>query len=274
MFKIIGDGAFAKALSRVISDKSGVISDSDYTWVIPCVPSYALPEIQLDSGKKILFVSKGIVRVNHESQLVSEWARKNQYTFAYLAGPHLASELQAGLPSMSTIATTDRSVYDEISKYFLNPIYSQQVDLICLAGVVKNIIAYASGLFAAANWGENVRACLITASLKELFNVANHLGIQADAGQTTQPGILADLILTGTSTNSRNFKAGFNKIKGTTSGELTESHHSAAALIARIGASDKWPIISLVSKAIDSDSINSATLSACWDDLAKNYLNN
>jgi len=270
VFKIIGDGAFAKALTRIIQDRNGTISDYDYTWIIPCVPSYALPEVGIDIDKKILFVSKGILRAEHKSHLVSEWAKQIGYKFAYLSGPHLAHELQSGLDSMSTIAATNRSMYDEIKHYFPNPSYSSNIDLLCLAGVVKNIIAYASGLYAAAGWGENVRACIITGSLRELSNLAGAMGIKFDHAELLQPGILADLILTGTSSNSRNFKAGYNKYKGLSHNELTESHHSATALIDRIKQSEKWPLISLVAHSMEADQLGADLLSQTWQKLCEN----
>ena len=246
MFKIIGDGAFAKAMIATITQRNGIVSNDDYTWIIPCVPSYVLPSIELEKNKKILLISKGMIDSDGNGKFVTEWCEGRR--FAYMAGPHLASELEAGLPTMSTIACENKEDFDELAPYIPGPVYSRNYHAISTAGVLKNIIAYTCGAYEAGGYGENVRSCIIQLGFIELQNICNELSFEIDS--IISPAIVADTILTSCSPKSRNFKAGFARINGTTSNELTECIHSVQLLIKRIGVSDMWPISSFVFRAV------------------------
>lgn len=269
MFKIIGNGAFAKALRTVIISRGGTISDYDYEWIIPCVPSYAIPEVELEQNKKVLLVSKGMIQYKDNGLLPTEWIEKLGMDYAFLSGPHLASELQQNLPTMSSIATQNELYFHELGRYFPSSSHMLNPHFVSLAGVVKNITAYACGMYAAMDYGENARACLVTNGIKELINIASHMKISFNENDITAPGIAADMILTGSSRNSRNFMAGYNRVKGIESQQLTESYHSSVLLIKRVGYSPKYPIISMVASVIDGDLCSSGDMVAAWEDCCK-----
>jgi glycerol-3-phosphate dehydrogenase len=248
VFKIIGNGSFAKAVTFWISSRNGIVSDEEYSWIVPCVPSYALKEIVLEKDKNILFVSKGIIS---DGLLVSEWAEKNNLTYAVIAGPHLASEIVQNLPTMCTIATKNQNMFSDIQNYFPCASYSNNPHLTCLAGVLKNIIAYACGVCVGLELGENAKACLIMLGIQEIITIADHLNIQN--ANLNQPGIIGDIILTAGSNKSRNFLGGYNRIKKIENNFLIESSHSCIELSNRIGKSEKWPILSCTADIIEQN---------------------
>lgn len=246
MFKILGNGMFAQAMNAMITQAGGFVSDMDFNWIIPCIPSYALKTIELEPDKKYIFISKGLVEKGVSGQLVTEWARENNLKHVFLSGPHLASEIIHNLPTTTTIAG-EIADYAELSRYFDRPSHSNSVDFICLAGVIKNIVAYACGMCLANDLGENFKAGLITQGVRELKLIAETLNIDYVESDILQPGVLSDMVLTGNSVKSRNFLAGYNAYTSAHSTELvTESIHSAPLLIERISPNAQWPIACMV----------------------------
>lgn len=243
MFKIIGAGAFAKAISYMLERSGGKWDNEDYEWVIPCIPSYALQSIDIEKDKKYILISKGLLE---GGTLISEWARKINSEFVFLAGPHFVDEILNGLPTTTTIAGSIEN-FTSLKSFFPSSIYSNSVDFICLSSAMKNIVAYACGISTRQELGENFRASLITQGMKEVLEVAHALKIQYRIEDVLQPATMSDFILTGSSRKSRNFMAGYEKIIINNENALTESIHSAKLLIQRIGFSEKWPLISFVS---------------------------
>jgi glycerol-3-phosphate dehydrogenase (NAD(P)+) len=81
-----------------------------------------------------------------------------------------------------------------------------------LAGALKNIYAIVAGLASALDMGENAKAMLITRGLAEMSRFAVSLG----ANPMTFMGLagVGDLIVTCTSSKSRNFRVGYAVGKG------------------------------------------------------------
>jgi glycerol-3-phosphate dehydrogenase len=252
VFKILGDGAFAKAVTHMITTRGGTCSNTGYKWVIPCIPSYGFDSISIESDKKYIFVSKGLVE---NGMLVTEWGRAHGLTHAFLGGPHLASEILAGLNTTSTIACSEGD-FQELSHYFPNPTFCPHLDFIALSGIIKNIIGYACGLFVRRKAGENFKASIITQGARELIEIARFLSIPFDLVDLLQPAVLSDMILTGTSHHSRNFMAGFDQVTTQNEERVIESMHSVQLLVKRIGLSDKWPVISMVTQVINGRDIS------------------
>ena len=75
-----------------------------------------------------------------------------------------------------------------------------------LCGALKNIIALASGICDGLGYGDNTRAALITRGLAEI----KRLGFKMGCFDETSDGLagMGDLIVTATSTHSRNFNTG------------------------------------------------------------------
>ncbi|MBQ7935083.1 MAG: NAD(P)H-dependent glycerol-3-phosphate dehydrogenase, partial [Clostridia bacterium] len=75
-----------------------------------------------------------------------------------------------------------------------------------LCGAMKNIIALAAGISAGLGYGDNTKAALITRGMAEITRLGLAMGCQPQ----TFAGLagIGDLIVTATSTHSRNNRAG------------------------------------------------------------------
>jgi glycerol-3-phosphate dehydrogenase (NAD(P)+) len=75
-----------------------------------------------------------------------------------------------------------------------------------LGGAIKNVIAIGAGAIHGLGYGDNTKAALMTRGLAEMAR----LGVQFGADPLTFSGLsgLGDLIVTCTSTNSRNWRCG------------------------------------------------------------------
>jgi len=128
-----------------------------------------------------------------------------------LSGPNLAKEIAAGSLSGSVIASDDPDVRDTVrrvlsSEYFR--VYSNS-DMfgVELGGSLKNIYAIIAGLASARGMGHNTNGMLITRSLTEMARFGRKIG----ADPMTFLGLsgVGDLIVTCSSSLSRNFRVGF-----------------------------------------------------------------
>jgi glycerol-3-phosphate dehydrogenase (NAD(P)+) len=83
---------------------------------------------------------------------------------------------------------------------------SHDVTGVELGGALKNVFAIGTGILAGMGLGDNPRAALITRGLAEMVRLGARLG----ANPMTLTGLagLGDLILTCTSSQSRNFQVG------------------------------------------------------------------
>ncbi|MEL6123462.1 MAG: NAD(P)H-dependent glycerol-3-phosphate dehydrogenase, partial [Bacteroidota bacterium] len=145
--------------------------------------------------------------------------------FGALCGPNLSSEILAGLPTATVIA----SEYDEVIRAGHKAISgkaffvfgSHDVKAAELAGALKNIIAIASGMLGGKRMGKNTEAMLIIRGLREMILLGEVMGSNSRSFYGT-PG-LGDLIATATSTDSRNYSCGRQIAEGRTVQEIMES---------------------------------------------------
>lgn len=129
---------------------------------------------------------------------------------AVLTGPNLALEIARGQPAASVVACSDHDVASRLQGVFGTRalrVYTNTDVVGCeIAGVVKNVIAIASGMAVGMGFGDNTRATLITRGLAEISRLAMAMGGQA----RTLAGLagMGDLIATCSSTKSRNNTVG------------------------------------------------------------------
>lgn len=126
---------------------------------------------------------------------------------AILTGPSFAADIAQGLPTALTLATQDGTALQELLSTQTLRIYRTD-DVIGaeLGGALKNVIAIAAGVVIGAGLGDSARAALMTRGYAEMVRLAMALGARAE----TLAGLsgLGDLVLTCTSTQSRNFRYG------------------------------------------------------------------
>jgi glycerol-3-phosphate dehydrogenase (NAD(P)+) len=130
---------------------------------------------------------------------------------AILSGPTFAHEVAAGLPTAVTLACGGgEAQWDRLSpviaRSHFRPYYSDDVVGAEIGGAVKNVLAIACGVVDGLGLGQNARAALITRGFAEMVRFGEALG----AGRDTLAGLcgLGDLVLTCSSTSSRNFSLG------------------------------------------------------------------
>lgn len=130
--------------------------------------------------------------------------------FVVLSGPSHAEEVALNLPTTVTVASKSISDAEIVQELFNNKnfrVYTN-TDIIGveLGGTLKNIIAFGAGVSDGLGYGDNTKSALITRGISEM----KKLGVKLGANIETFSGLsgIGDLIVTCTSTHSRNRKAG------------------------------------------------------------------
>ncbi len=162
------------------------------------------------SEKPLILCAKGIEQNTGKflSDVVHEETR--EYVPFALSGPSFAIEVAKNLPAAVTLAGEDIEQARELARMLAHPrfrIYSSN-DLIGvqLGGALKNVLAIACGIVAGMGLGDSARAALLTRAFAEMRRLGRALG----AREETLTGLsgLGDLMLTATSTKSRNYTLG------------------------------------------------------------------
>ena len=147
-----------------------------------------------------------------------------------LAGPNLARELGEHQPAATVVASRFDEVIDT-GQHLLRSdrfqVYGNR-DLIGveLCGVLKNIIAIASGTLSGLGLGENARALLVSRGLAEMIYLGKALGGDSE----TFMGLagVGDLVATCASRHSRNFTVGYRLAQGETLADVTRNTEELA----------------------------------------------
>lgn len=139
-----------------------------------------------------------------------------------LTGPNLAKEILAGSAAASVIAMQDHAVAESLQEVFhtnLFRVYTNDDIIGCeLGGVLKNVVAIASGMADGLGAGDNTRAAVITRGLTETTRLGTAMGGSAQ----TFAGLagMGDLIATCISPQSRNRTVGQRLGEGSTIDEV------------------------------------------------------
>lgn len=162
-------------------------------------------------GGDVVLCSKGIEAGT--GRLMADVARDAACgaQLAVLSGPTFAHEVAAGLPTAVTLACTGgeaqwKRLSAAIARPAFRPYYSDDVTGAEIGGAVKNVLAIACGVVEGLQLGQNARAALISRGFAEM----QRFGLALGARPETLSGLsgLGDLVLTCSSTSSRNFSLG------------------------------------------------------------------
>ena len=195
----------------------------------------------LKPGTPLVICAKGIEK--NSGKLVHEMVADAapSAAVAILSGPSFARDVARGLPTAVTIAAKGDiagRLQASLSTPAFRPYASDDVTGVALGGAAKNVYAIACGVVEGLGLGENARAALLARSFAELARLGEALG----ARRETLEGLsgLGDLVLTATSTSSRNFSFGVALGRGQTvaglrgAGQpLAEGVDTAPALVTR-----------------------------------------
>jgi len=185
---------------------------------------------QAPAGRTLVLCAKGIEA--ETGLLMSEVAPqvRPEAPVAVLSGPSFAHEVAAGQPTALTLACDDEQACSEICARLALPAFrlyrSSDVVGAEIGGAVKNVLAIACGVVAGLGLGENARAALISRGFAEM----SRFGIARGARPDTLAGLagLGDLVLTCSSTQSRNFSLGVGLGRGASAKELLADRRTVA----------------------------------------------
>lgn len=209
---------------------------SDRDAILIVSPAQHLRSMSLDlaghipEGVPLVICSKGIEVSSGKllSDVLAETAPNNPV--AILSGPTFAAEVARGLPCALTLAARDKSIGDSLVKALghsaLRPYYNEDIVGAQIGGAVKNVLAIATGIVAGLGIGENARAAVITRGLAEISRFGRLYG----AKNETLMGLsgLGDLILTCSSTQSRNMSLGKAIGEGRTFADIMAERNTVA----------------------------------------------
>ncbi len=175
---------------------------------------------------------------------------------AALSGPTFAHEVAAGMPTAVTLACEDATVgaalVARLARPGFRPYLSHDVIGAEIGGAVKNVLAIACGVVEGRGLGQNARAALISRGFAEM----TRFGLARGADTATLAGLsgLGDLVLTCSSTSSRNFSLGLGLGQGQRAaallaGRLTVAEGAFTAPVLRaaaVAAGVEMPIVGAV----------------------------
>ncbi|ODP39081.1 NAD(P)H-dependent glycerol-3-phosphate dehydrogenase [Sphingomonas turrisvirgatae] len=181
-------------------------------------------------ARPLVLCAKGIEAGTRK--LVAEIARElhPQAPVAVLSGPTFAHEVAKGLPTAVTLACEDDGLRNALAERLAGPAFrtygSSDVTGAEIGGAVKNVLAIACGVVEGAGLGLNARAALIARGFAEM----TRFGVARGGRPETLAGLsgLGDLVLTCSSTNSRNFSLGVGLGQGRPAAELLADRRTVA----------------------------------------------
>ncbi len=199
------------------------------SFVVAVVPSHVMRETMekaapyIDAESIVVSASKG---VEDETLLtmhgVLEQTIGGAARIGAISGPSFAVELAQAKPTVVVAAAESMEVAEKIQTFFAAPtlrVYSSN-DLVGveLGGVVKNVMAIATGVCDGLGYGLNARAATITRGLAEMTRLAVALGARLE----TLSGLsgIGDLVLTCTGDLSRNRQVGLRIGRGESIDEI------------------------------------------------------
>ena len=253
-----------RALNPAIraTDDLRKLDGGDYWLVVtPAQHMRSVLENAPSGNRPLILCSKGIEE--RSGQLLHHAAREAQpgSQIAVLSGPTFAHEVADGLPTAVTLAAEDESSGEELRRVLARPAFRIYLtdDLAGaeIGGAVKNVLAIACGVVEGKGLGQNARSALIARGFAEM----TRFGLARGARRETLAGLsgLGDLVLTCSSTSSRNFSLGKGIGEGRAAAELMADRRTVAEgaftapVLARLAEQEKidMPIVAAVAALLD-----------------------
>lgn len=238
--------------------------------ILLCVPTKAMRGViqeiseHIKTPKIFVNVSKGIEPETSYlvSQIIEEVLPASYIKgFVCLSGPSFAEEIMHRKVTLLVSASNDNDDASYIQHLFNNPNYvrvytSHDMIGVEVCGAVKNAIALISGVCQGLDLGMNARAALLTRGNREIIEIVKAMG----GDEATCYGLagIGDLMLTASSTLSRNFQAGMRIGNGETLESVIENSKNVVEGIRAVKACEEirikynleLPILSLAYKVL------------------------
>jgi glycerol-3-phosphate dehydrogenase (NAD(P)+) len=242
------------------TDIGEALADTDCVLVV--TPAQSLRSVltqvapHIGKGTPLVLCAKGIERETGAllSSIVTEMLPHNPV--AILSGPSFAVDVARGLPTAVVVAANEDALATELAARFsaqnLRCYSSDDVTGVEIGGALKNVFAIAAGAVTGAGLGASAQAAMVTRGFVELRRIGAAFGARPE----TMMGLsgLGDLLLTCSSTQSRNFAYGLALGQGESLvGRPLAEGVATAAIAARIAAEHEVdaPIISAAAAILD-----------------------
>ena len=219
------DFKYSKEL-KATNDMKEAVDGADYVLIV--IPTKGLRQVagklnkvleELDARPLIIHATKGLEQNTYKrpSQMIAEEiAPQHREDIVVLSGPSHAEDVALQDMTAVTAACENISSAEKAQRLFSNDyfrVYTND-DVIGaeFGAALKNIVAIGAGALQGLGYKDNARAALITRGLAEI----RRLGVAFGANPFTFIGLsgVGDLVVTCTSKNSRNWRAGFQLGQG------------------------------------------------------------
>lgn len=223
-------GVHLPEVIRITSDLKEAVEGAGC--VVICTPSKAVADTAgkiakwLEKDAVVVSASKGLAddEGHRLSEVIAQKVAGITDRIVALSGPNHAEEVGAGLPCATVAASEAPEAVQIVQDLFMSPVFrvyrSDDIRGVEYGGALKNIMAFACGVLDGIKLGDNSRAALMTRGLVEM----TRFGVRFGAKMNTFFGLsgMGDLVVTCTSSHSRNHTAGVMMGEGKTAKEIVE----------------------------------------------------
>lgn len=211
---------------KATDDMEEAVRDAEY--ILMVIPNKGLREVagnlnkilvKLDQKPLLIHATKGLEQETYKrpsQMLAEEIDEDHRQDIVVLSGPSHAEDVAIQDMTAVTAACANLTAAERVQKLFSNNFFRVYTndDVIGaeFGGALKNIIAIGAGALQGLGYKDNARAALITRGLAEI----RRLGVAFGANPFTFIGLsgVGDLVVTATSKNSRNWRAGYQLGQG------------------------------------------------------------
>lgn len=211
---------------KATDDMEEAVRDAEY--ILMVIPTKGLREVagnlnkilvKLDQKPLLIHATKGLEQETYKrpsQMLAEEIDEDHRQDIVVLSGPSHAEDVAIQDMTAVTAACANLTAAERVQKLFSNNFFrvytNDDVSGAEFGGALKNIIAIGAGALQGLGYKDNARAALITRGLAEI----RRLGVAFGANPFTFIGLsgVGDLVVTATSKNSRNWRAGYQLGQG------------------------------------------------------------
>ena len=216
----------------------------------------------INNNMTFIIGSKGIEQ--NTCRFVHEVFKDNIHTknLGVISGPSFAIDIANLEPTALACATKSNIVFNKLKEAYKNTNIKlrRSKDLVGteLSGSIKNVVAIASGMLEGLGYKESTRAFLITESLHDIKGLIYALG-GSKKSILSYAGV-GDLLLTATSTKSRNYSYGVllaqdkKKAEAYLEETTVEGYYTLKSIYSLLRKKKvKMPLIDLIYKVVMND---------------------